>query len=375
MVLLSSTTIIQNNNKKSNKTKNMKAGLTIALALTLATLSSFSNAQNAGYNNAYQQYYQQQSGYYDYNNDAKNNSSYNNAYSYDNSSNANAPAILKERKNVHTSLGKSMGLRTADVLSLKSSVALVIDQDSNRVLYEKNTHAILPIASITKVMTALVVLDAKLPLDEVLTITDEDVDYQKNTSSRLKIGQRLTRQEMLLLALMSSENRAASALGRYYPGGKASFIAAMNRKARAIGMTETRYVDSNGLSSQNVSSAYDLGRIVYSAAQYPLIRSFSTNLGYSISGLNGQSLEFKNTNRLVKSGTWEILMQKTGYISEAGKCLIMQAKVLGRSIIMVFLDSAGSADRFNDALRIKAWLESGYNNQQSAQKRADNSSS
>ncbi len=316
------------------------------------------HAQNTGYNNSYQQYYQQQSGYYDYNNDAKNNQNYKSPYDYKNSNDALAPAQMVERKNVKSSNGKLLGLRGIDALSLKSSVALVIDQDANRVLYEKNTHAVLPIASITKVMTSLVVLDAKLPMDEILTITDEDVDYQKHTSSRLRVGQRLTRQEMLLLALMSSENRAASALGRYYPGGKPAFVASMNRKAKELGMNDSKFVDSNGLSSQNVSSAYDLGRMVFAASQHTVIRNFSTNLNYNIVSANGSILPYKNTNRLIKEGNWEIGMQKTGYISEAGKCLVMQAKIMGRSVILVLLDAAASAARFNDALRIKAWLES-----------------
>jgi len=356
-------------NNKFFSAKVTKASILIAmLSCTLA------NAQTAGYNNAYQQYYQQQSGYYQYNNDAKQNPNYTTPYQYNSSNNPEAPNASFDRKNIRTSYGKALGLRNKDSLALKSSVALVIDQDNNRVLYEKNTHAVLPIASITKVMTSLVVMDAKLPLDEILTVTEEDVDYQKNTSSRLKVGQRLTRQEMLLLALMSSENRAASALGRYYPGGKPSFIAAMNRKAKSLGMNDTRYVDSSGLSSQNVSSAYDLGRVVYAASQYPLIKSFSTNISYNILGINSQPLIFKNTNRLVRAGNWEIGMQKTGYISEAGKCLVMQAKVLGHSIIMVFLDSSGSADRFNDALRIKAWLESGFNTQNANNKNSKTSS-
>jgi D-alanyl-D-alanine endopeptidase (penicillin-binding protein 7) len=330
------------------------------------------HAQGTGYNNNYQQYYQRQSGYYDYNNDGKNNPNYKSPYDYKNSSDALAPSQLVERKNVKTSYGKQMGLRNIDALSLKSSVALVIDQDANRVLYEKNTHAVLPIASITKVMTSLVVLDAKLPMDEVLTITDEDVDYQKHTSSRLRLGQRLTRQEMLLLALMSSENRAASALGRYYPGGKPAFVAAMNRKAKELGMNDTKFVDSNGLSSLNVSSAYDLGRMVFAASQHPEIRHFSTNLSYNITGVNGRALPYKNTNRLVKAGTWEIGMQKTGYISEAGKCLVMQTKIMGRSVILVLLDAAASAGRFNDASRIKAWLESSISENQNDKKRQSN---
>jgi D-alanyl-D-alanine endopeptidase (penicillin-binding protein 7) len=330
-------------------------------SLLMALLpSAMVHAQNAGYNNTYQQYYQQQSGYYDYNNTGSNNPNYNTPYKYNNTGGKEpfSPNLLAEKRNVRASEGKMLGLHAIpDSLGLKSSIALVIDQDANRVLYEKNTHAVSPIASITKLMTSLVVLDAKLPMEEILTITDEDVDYQKHTSSRLRVGQHLTRQEMLLLALMSSENRAASALGRYYPGGKPAFIVAMNRKAKELGMRDTRYVDSNGLSSQNVSSAYDLGRLVYAASQYPTIRNFSTNQSYDIVNISGGVLHYKNTNRLVRSGTWQIDLQKTGYISEAGKCLVMNAKVLGRSVIMVLLDSVANAARFNDALRIKQWLE------------------
>jgi serine-type D-Ala-D-Ala endopeptidase (penicillin-binding protein 7) len=343
-----------------SKTKYQHWKIYKASFLIMLLPSAFSHAQNAGYNNAYQNYYQNQTNgnYYNYQNEGQNNPNYQPSYNYEHPKQADdAPFNMVEHKNVRSSNGNKMGLRSLDALSLKSNVALVIDQDANRVLYEKNTHAVLPIASITKVMTSLVVMDAKLPLDEILTITDEDVDYQKNTSSRLKLGQRLTRQEMLLLALMSSENRAASALGRYYPGGKSAFVAAMNRKAKELGMNDSRFVDSNGLSSHNVSSAYDLGRLVFAAAQNSLIRSFSTSLNYNIVGPNGNILDYKNTNRLVKQGNWEILMQKTGYISEAGKCLVLQAKVMGRSVIIVLLDAAASAGRFNDALRIKAWLE------------------
>ncbi len=348
--------ILQFNKIKQKHWKIYKASFLIMLMPT-----AFVQAQNAGYNSDYQNYYQNQTNgnYYNYQNDAQNNTNYQPSYNNERAKQVNndAPFNMIEHKNVRVSNGKKMGLRTADALSLQSSVALVIDQDANRVLYEKNTHAVLPIASITKVMTSLVVMDAKLPLDEILTITDEDIDYAKNTSSRLKLGQRLTRQEMLLLALMSSENRAASALGRYYPGGRPAFIAAMNRKCKELGMNDSRFTDSNGLSSHNVSSAYDLGRLVFAASQYPLIRNFSTSLNYNIVSPTGNVLDYKNTNRLVKQGNWEILMQKTGYISEAGKCLVLQAKVMGRSVIIVLLDAAASASRFNDALRIKSWLE------------------
>lgn len=255
------------------------------------------------------------------------------------------------------SFGRAMGLNRSDALSLNSSVALVVDQQSNQILYEKNSHAVLPIASITKLMTALVVLDARLPMDEVLTIGEHDVDKHKFTSSRLKVGQRLTRQELILLALMSSENRAASALGHNYPGGINAFISAMNQKAKSIGMNETYYVDSSGLSNKNRSSAYDLGRLVAYSSQYPVIRSFSTHNGYQLYGRDGNVLSYQNTNRLVRGGEWQIGLQKTGFINEAGKCLVMQAQILGRPVIMVFLDAASTTGRFLDANRVKDWLE------------------
>ncbi|WP_454751789.1 D-alanyl-D-alanine endopeptidase [Cupriavidus necator] len=255
------------------------------------------------------------------------------------------------------SLGEAMGLRdTADALALRSSVALVMDQGSNEVLFQKNASAVLPIASITKLMTALVVMDARLPMDEMLTITEEDRDNEKHSSSRLRFGTQLTRQELLLLALMSSENRAASALGRHYPGGLPAFVQAMNRKARELGMNDSHFVDSSGLSSSNVSSAMDLVRMVNAAYRNPTIREFSTQTEHEVNVL-GRTQHYVSTNRLVRGGNWEIGLQKTGFISEAGQCLVMQAKVQGRNVVMVFLDSAGKLSRFADANRVKDWLE------------------
>ncbi|MFS8930827.1 D-alanyl-D-alanine endopeptidase [Cupriavidus taiwanensis] len=255
------------------------------------------------------------------------------------------------------SLGEAMGLRdTDDALALRSSVALVMDQNSNEVLFQKNAGAVLPIASITKLMTALVVMDSRLPMDEVLTITEEDRDTEKHSSSRLRFGTQLTRQELLLLALMSSENRAASALGRHYPGGLPAFVQAMNRKARELGMNDSHFVDSSGLSSSNVSSATDLVRMVNAAYRNPTIREYSTQTEHEVNVL-GRTQHYVSTNRLVRGGNWEIGLQKTGFISEAGQCLVMQARVHGRNVVMVFLDSAGKLSRFADANRVKDWLE------------------
>ncbi|WP_083384103.1 D-alanyl-D-alanine endopeptidase [Cupriavidus sp. USMAHM13] len=255
------------------------------------------------------------------------------------------------------SMGEALGLReTADALALRSSVALVMDQDTNEVLFQKNPNAVLPIASITKLMTATVVLEARQPMEEMLTITEEDRDTEKHSGSRLRFGAQLSRHDMLLLALMSSENRAASALGRNYPGGLPAFVQAMNRKARELGMNDTHYVDSNGLSSSNVSSAVDLARLVNAAYRNPTIREFSTQTEYEVNVL-GRPLHYVSTNRLVRGGNWDIGLQKTGFISEAGQCLVMQARVHGRNVVMVFLDSVGKLSRFADATRVRDWLE------------------
>jgi D-alanyl-D-alanine endopeptidase (penicillin-binding protein 7) len=244
-----------------------------------------------------------------------------------------------------------------DKLAVKSSVALVMDQDTNEVLFSKNSQAVLPIASITKLMTAVVVSDAGLPLDEVLTVTEEDVDTEKGSRSRLVVGARLTRGEMLHLALMSSENRAASALGRNYPGGLASFVSAMNAKAQLIGMTGTHYVEPTGLSSQNQSSATDLATLVKVAHDYPLIRELSTSPEFQVE-VGRRKLDYHNTNRLVRNPSWDIGLQKTGYIAEAGRCLVMQASLAGRKLIMVFLDSSGLNTRLADAERVRRWVTS-----------------
>lgn len=235
---------------------------------------------------------------------------------------------------------------------------LVLDQKEGRALYGKNTEAVVPIASITKLMTAMVVMDAQLPLTDPLTISDADVDEIKHTRSRLKVGTTLKRDELLRLALMSSENRAAAALGRNYPGGTRAFVAAMNQKAVELGMWHSRFVDSTGLSSDNVSTASDLAKMVQAAYRYSLIREYTTETAYSVVGGNGRVLQYRNSNGLVKSSKWRIGLSKTGYISEAGRCLVMQAWIAATPVVIVLLDSWGKQTRIGDANRIKKWIES-----------------
>ena len=255
------------------------------------------------------------------------------------------------------SAGELAGLHGApDALALKSSVALVVDQDTKEVLLSKNDQAVLPIASITKLMTGLLITEANLPMDEKLTITQADVDTEKGSSSRLAVGTELTRGQMLHLALMSSENRAAHALGRTYPGGLANFVPLMNARAKSLGMADTSYVEPTGLSSHNQSSARDLATLVNFASGNPTLRELSTSTGYQVA-VGHRTLQYNNTNRLVKNPSWEIGLQKTGYISEAGQCLVMQAKIAGRKLIMVFLDSAGKLSRIADAERVRHWVE------------------
>ena len=254
------------------------------------------------------------------------------------------------------SFGELSGLHgTSDALDLKSSVALVMDQDTQEILFAKNSQAVLPIASITKLMTALVVTEAQLPLDEQLVVTQDDIDTEKGSRSRLNVGTRLSREEMLHLALMSSENRAANALGRNYPGGLPAFVEAMNAKARTLGMLDTRYVEPTGLSSQNQSSARDLATLVNAAHQHQIIRDLSTSPEYQVE-IGRREMLFRNTNGLVRSPSWDIGLQKTGYISEAGRCPVMQAKMAGRKLILVFLDSASKYTRIADAERVRRWV-------------------
>lgn len=242
-------------------------------------------------------------------------------------------------------------------LAIQSSAALVLDQTTGKALVEKQPDAVLPIASISKLMTAMVVLDAGLDLNEIISISHDDIDDLKGTRSRLPVGTTMTRETAMLLALMSSENRAANALGRHYPGGLPAFVAAMNRKARSLGMFDSRFEEPTGLSSNNVSTAHDLARMVTAAARYPEIRMFSTTAEAKVE-LNGRIQNFGNTNALVRNENWQIGVSKTGYISEAGRCLVMQAWVADKPVVIVLLDSQGKMTRVGDANRIKRWMES-----------------
>jgi D-alanyl-D-alanine endopeptidase (penicillin-binding protein 7) len=241
-------------------------------------------------------------------------------------------------------------------VDLRSRAALLVRADTGQVLYAKNADQAQPIASITKLMTAMVVLDAGQPMDQVLTITDAERDRLRNTSSRLAVGTRLTRADLLRLALMSSENRAAAALLRNYPGGFAAGVAAMNRKAKALGMTHTRFVDGTGLSGDNRSTPQDLVRMVRAAARYPTIRNYSTTAEYAVM-VGRYRTQYRNTNPLVRNPQWDIDLTKTGYINEAGHCLVMQTTVKGKPVVMVLMDSWGSLTRVGDANRARRWLE------------------
>lgn len=265
----------------------------------------------------------------------------------------------------HASQGKAGKVRHASVRSpgkpvpsmprLRSGSAAVVDLESGRVLFQKNADEVSPIASITKLMTAMVVLDSAASLGEELEVTREDVDREKYSRSRLPVGSRLTRAEALLVALMASENRAASALARQYPGGMTAFVAAMNAKAAELGLPNTRFEDPTGLSSANVSTASELVTLVSAAHRYPLIREFSTTPSVALQ-LGKRRVNFGNTNALVKNRLWEISLSKTGYIREAGKCLVMQTWVDGRPVAVVLLDSYGRLTRIGDAKRIRDWM-------------------
>ncbi|KVG32667.1 D-alanyl-D-alanine endopeptidase [Burkholderia diffusa] len=257
-------------------------------------------------------------------------------------------------------VGQAFGLHdTPDALALRSSVAYVVDQNTGEPLFDKNSHAVVPIASISKLMTAMVVLDSKAPMTDQLEVTDEDRDYEKGTGSRLSVGSVLSREDMLHIALMASENRAAAALSRYYPGGRPAFIAAMNAKAKSLGMNDTHFENSTGLSSSNVSSARDLVKMVNAAYQYPMIRQFSTDRTYDVN-TGKRNLVYNSTNALIRgNGSWDIGLQKTGFINEAGECLVMQATIHGRPMVMVLLDSFGKYSRFADASRLRNWLDAG----------------
>ena len=239
---------------------------------------------------------------------------------------------------------------------LRSSSVLVQDASNGETLLAKNAGAVLPIASITKLMTAMVVLDRGLGLEDRVVISTEDMDQLKGTQSRLRPGAVLSRNELLLLALMSSENRAAAALARTYPGGTEAFIEAMNAKARAIGMESSRFADSTGLTSANVSTAPDLARLVQAAHEYPVIREYSTRDRAEVN-VFGQALLYQNTNGLVRGHTWDIGLSKTGFINEAGRCLVMRVRLASKDLVVILLDSWGKNSRIGDAQRIKKWLE------------------
>ena len=241
-------------------------------------------------------------------------------------------------------------------LKLKSSSVLIMDASDSSVLYSRHSDVPMPIASITKLMTALVVLDANQPLDEPIQITGADRDFPKGGVSRLTVGATLTRVDLMHLALMSSENRAAHALGNNYPGGMPAMVAAMNAKAEELGMASSHFVDPTGLSSQNVASPEDLTKLVIAASHNPSIREYSTDTHYAVK-VRRHMVEFRNTDNLVANPTWNIIVQKTGYIAEAGKCLVMAAVIEGRSVVIVLLDSLGKYTRVADAKRIKTWME------------------
>jgi D-alanyl-D-alanine endopeptidase (penicillin-binding protein 7) len=266
-------------------------------------------------------------------------------------------AISAQQAAIEQRMGPSIAAK-AGALNLKSTSALVLDQSGQRVLYAKNVDWVVPIASITKLMTALVVLDSGLPLDEPISISKEDRDGLKGTRSRLAVGMTVTRDDLLRLALMASENRAAAALARAYPGGTSAFVSAMNQKAAELGMWHSRFVDGTGLSNGNVANAQDLSRLVGAAHRHPLIREYTTDTQYTVRLANGRKMEFRNSNRLVRNSGWDIGLSKTGYISEAGRCLVMQAQIATTPVIIVLLDSWGHLTRLADANRIKKWIES-----------------
>lgn len=243
-----------------------------------------------------------------------------------------------------------------ELLNFGASSAYIIDQETNEILLGKNANAMLPIASLTKLMTGVVIADAQLSLDEELTITEDDVDRVKNSGSRLNVGTVLTRGQALHLALMSSENRAAHALARTYPGGESAFVKAMNAKASEFGMGDTQFVEPTGLSSDNRSTARDLAVLAAKANERQLLRELSTSPGYELT-VDGHRLRYVNSNQLVRTGQWTIGLQKTGYIREAGYNLLMSAELSGRKLIMVFLDSASRATRIRDAELVRRWLE------------------
>jgi D-alanyl-D-alanine endopeptidase (penicillin-binding protein 7) len=246
------------------------------------------------------------------------------------------------------------------VVYLRSQAVMVQDAETGEIVINKNSEAVVPIASITKLMTAMIILDRGLDLEQRIVVSREDVDTVKGTRSRLMPGSVLTRDELLLLALMASENRAAAALGRTYPGGMPAFVKAMNEKADELGMGDTTFVEPTGLSPSNVSTPRDLVKLVRAAHGYPLIREYSTRDRATVKVFN-RPMRFANTNGLVRNSRWDIELSKTGYISEAGRCLVMQVRVASKDLIVVLLDSWGKQSRIGDAQRIRKWLETATN--------------
>ncbi|MGH8641853.1 MAG: D-alanyl-D-alanine endopeptidase [Burkholderiales bacterium] len=248
-------------------------------------------------------------------------------------------------------------------LKLRSTNVLVVDQINKRVLYAKKDEQVVPIASITKLMTALVVLEAKLPMEEWIVITRDDYDRVKRQPSRLGAGTSMSRGDLLKIMLMASENRAAAALARAYPGGTPAFVAAMNQKALELGMSETRFVDSSGLADENVSTARDLTWLVDAAYREPLIREYTTDRSHTVEINKGRRMTFANSNQMVRHGQWEIGLSKTGYLDAAGRCLVMQTTIGATPVIIVLLHSWGKFSRIGDANRIKTWIESNSSRQ------------
>jgi len=245
---------------------------------------------------------------------------------------------------------------------VRSHIALVYDEQSGQPLYNKNSDVVAPIASITKLMTAMVMLDSNLPLDREVVVEDDDLAKIRRAKSKLQLGMTLTRGELLKLALMASANRAASALARSYPGGTEAMVARMNAKARMLGMTNTHFTDPTGLDSRNVSTANDLVKMIAAAREYPLIREYSTATSHSVENQRGRTMRFVNTNPLVRWGSWDIGLSKTGYIHESGLCLVMEANIGQRPVIIVLLNSWGKRTRVADANRVKKWVERNFAN-------------
>jgi len=241
--------------------------------------------------------------------------------------------------------------------ALRSSAALVLDATGSSVLYARRSDVAMPIASITKLMTSLVVMDAGQPLDEMIEISVEDVSHRRGDVSRLTPGVELSRGDLMHLALMASENRAAHALGRSYPGGLEACVAAMNAKARELGMTSSRFVEPTGLSDENVASAEDLSKLVMAAAKVPAIREYSTDTSYEVQ-VGRRMLTYRSTDSLTSKPDWDIVVQKTGYIAHAGRCLVMQTVIEARTVVIVLLNSYGKRTRVADARRIRRWMES-----------------